>query len=89
MGQLLNWKPVAFIGVLSYSLYLWQQPFLNRDSSAWPAGFPQNLVFAFAAAMASYLFLEKPLMRLRNRLRTQSGTEPVECASDKVLGTTA
>jgi peptidoglycan/LPS O-acetylase OafA/YrhL len=69
VGQVLNWKPVAFVGVLSYSLYLWQQLFLNRNSTAWVNAFPQNLVLAVAAALASYLFLEKPLLRLRHRLR--------------------
>ena len=26
----LNWRPVAFLGTMSYSLYVWQQMFLNR-----------------------------------------------------------
>ncbi len=68
MGQALNWKPVAFLGVLSYSLYLWQQIFLNRDSTRWLNAFPQNLVCAIAAALGSYLLLEKPLLKLRHRL---------------------
>ena len=72
LGWVLNWKPVAFVGVLSYSLYLWQQPFLNRNSSAWVTAFPQNLVFAVAAALASYFVVEKPLFGLRQRLRLQS-----------------
>lgn len=69
VGRFLNWKPIASIGVLSYSLYLWQQLFLNRDSAAWSAAFPQNLLFSIGAALASYLLLEKPLLRLRHRLR--------------------
>ncbi|MGD0730479.1 MAG: acyltransferase [Terracidiphilus sp.] len=69
LGAILNWRPIAFIGVLSYSLYMWQQLFLNRNSSAWVNAFPQNLVFAAAAALASYFLLEKPLLRLRHRLR--------------------
>lgn len=69
VGRCLNWSPVAFVGVLSYSLYLWQQPFLDRASSSWLAAFPQNLIFTFLAALGSYLLLEKPLMRLRSRLR--------------------
>jgi len=69
MGQVLNWKPIAFIGVLSYSLYLWQQLFLNRNSVAWVNAFPQNLFFAVAAALGSYFLLEKPFLRLRHRLR--------------------
>jgi peptidoglycan/LPS O-acetylase OafA/YrhL len=77
VGQVLNWKPIAFVGVLSYSLYLWQQLFLNRESSAWPNTFPQNLVFAVAAALASYFLLEKPLLDLRRRLRAPGTSEPV------------
>lgn len=72
VGKLLNWKPVVFVGALSYSLYLWQQPFLNRQSSAWANAFPQNLALAAAAALASYLLLEKPLLRLRHRLRPKN-----------------
>jgi peptidoglycan/LPS O-acetylase OafA/YrhL len=69
IGRVLNWKPIAFVGLLSYSLYLWQQLFLNRNSSAWINSFPQNLGFAVAAALGSYFLLEKPLLRLRQRLR--------------------
>lgn len=68
-GQVLNWRPVAFVGVLSYSLYLWQQVFLDRHSNAWINAFPQNLVLTVMAALASYLLLEKPLLNLRHRLR--------------------
>jgi peptidoglycan/LPS O-acetylase OafA/YrhL len=69
LGRFLNWRPVAFVGVLSYSLYLWQQLFLNRNSSAWINAFPQNLVFAVAAALGSYFLLEKPFLKLRRRMR--------------------
>lgn len=69
MGRVLNWKPVAFLGLLSYSLYLWQQLFLNRNSVSWVNAFPQNLIFAAAAALGSYYLLEKPFLRLRHRFR--------------------
>jgi len=69
VGQILNWKPIAFVGLLSYSLYLWQQFFLNRNSAAWADAFPQNLCFAVAAALGSYFLLEKPFLRLRRHLR--------------------
>jgi peptidoglycan/LPS O-acetylase OafA/YrhL len=69
IARVLNWKPVAFVGVLSYSLYLWQQLFLNRNSAAWINAFPQNLVLTIAAALGSHFLLEKPLLRLRHRLR--------------------
>jgi peptidoglycan/LPS O-acetylase OafA/YrhL len=57
------------VGLLSYSLYLWQQLFLNRNSAAWVNAFPQNLAFAVAAALGSYFLLEKPFLRLRHRFR--------------------
>jgi peptidoglycan/LPS O-acetylase OafA/YrhL len=68
-GRFLNWKPVAFVGVLSYSLYLWQQLFLNRTSASWVCAFPLNLVFAVSVALASYYLLETPLLKLRHKLR--------------------
>ncbi|MCC6538386.1 MAG: acyltransferase [Bryobacterales bacterium] len=68
-GRVLNWGPLAWVGVLSYSLYLWQQLFLNRTSTAWANAFPQNLVLAVAVAVASYGLVEKPLLRWRSRLR--------------------
>ncbi|HEY2860078.1 MAG TPA: acyltransferase [Terracidiphilus sp.] len=71
-GRILNWKPVAFIGMLSYSLYLWQQLFINRNADAWINQFPMSLVLTLAAALVSYFGLEKPLMALRSRLRARS-----------------
>ena len=72
-GRLLNWKPVVFLGVLSYSLYLWQSPILNHRSDAWLHAFPQNLVFAFLAALTSYFLIERPFLGLRRKLRRSSG----------------
>jgi peptidoglycan/LPS O-acetylase OafA/YrhL len=63
----LNWRPVVFLGTLSYSLYLWQQPFLNRQCAATPCEFPINLGLAIACALASYFLLERPLVGLRGR----------------------
>ena len=72
LGRVLNWRPIAFVGGLSYSIYLWQQFFLNRNSSAWINVFPQNLVLTIAAALASYFLLEQPLLSLRKKLRTKA-----------------
>lgn len=86
-GRFLNWKPVAALGVLSYSLYLWQQPFLDRHSDAWTDAFPQNLVFAFAAALLSYFVVERAFLGLRNRLRRTAvmpAHDPVDALSADV-----
>jgi peptidoglycan/LPS O-acetylase OafA/YrhL len=68
VGRFLNQPTVSFIGVLSYSLYLWQQPFLNRGSGAPYCAFPLNIVLAFAAALISYVAIEAPFLRLRGAL---------------------
>lgn len=72
-GRLLNWKPIAFIGVLSYSLYLWQPLFFDRHSDAWMDAFPQNLMLAFLAALASWFLIERPFLGLRRKLRRGAG----------------
>ena len=68
-GRVLNARPVAFVGVLSYSLYLWQQPFLNRHSNALVCAFPLNLTLAVGMALLSHYLVERPALRLRARLR--------------------
>lgn len=67
-GRLLNARPVVFVGTLSYSLYLWQQPFLNRSSTALVSRFPVNLALAMACALLSFYLVERPALRLRSRI---------------------
>jgi len=67
IGRILNWRPIAFVGVLSYSLYLWQQPFLNRSSFHFINAFPVNLLLAFTLAAVSYFCVEIQFLKLRKR----------------------
>ena len=68
----LSLAALAWLGRLSYSVYLWQQLFC---CPAWPASesrflhLPWNLVPIMATAMLSYYVVEKPLFRLRARFR--------------------
>lgn len=71
-GRFLNWKPMVFLGTLSYSVYLWQQPFINRNSDAFWNTFPQNLACALAAALLSYFIIERAFLGLRKRLKRTS-----------------
>ena len=71
--RVLNWGPVAWVGTLSYSFYLWQQPFVNRGSQAWWTAFPQNLVLALFFAAASYYGVERPFLDLRERRQERNG----------------
>jgi peptidoglycan/LPS O-acetylase OafA/YrhL len=68
VGRVLNTRPVVWVGTLSYSLYLWQQLFLNRSDSSPVQSFPLNLALAFGAAVVSYRFIESPFLALRARL---------------------
>ena len=82
VARLLNARPFVFVGVVSYSLYLWQQPFLNRYASADVNQFPQNLVIAFALAVLSYFCIERPGLKLRQRIeRSLRPREPRHDAS--------
>ena len=72
VGQLLQTRAMAWLGRISYSLYLWQQLFLVWDSARVPAlaplqNFPLGLVAALACAWASYRFVERPLIALGRR----------------------
>lgn len=62
---LLNTKPLVTIGVLSYSLYIWQQLFLNPTSDTVFNRLPLNLLLVSAVAAFSYYFIESPFLRLR------------------------
>ena len=68
VGRVLNSRPLVFVGLISYSIYLWQQVFLNRYASSLPTSFPLNLALALAAALASYYLVERPSLRLRQRV---------------------
>lgn len=67
-GRIANLKPVALIGAMSYSLYLWQEPFLYFLVDSWETRFPLNLLLSFGAAWLSYRFVEQPFLRLKERL---------------------
>ena len=58
--------PVVFVGTISFSLYLWQQPFANPGLPVAHA-FPLGIVWALLAATASYFLVEKPFLRLKDR----------------------
>jgi peptidoglycan/LPS O-acetylase OafA/YrhL len=73
---LLNVWPVMWLGAISYSLYLWQQIFLNRVSSSLWTAFPQNLVLSILLATASYHLVERPFLKLRERWTGKRRPQP-------------
>ncbi|MBE7448494.1 MAG: acyltransferase [Kofleriaceae bacterium] len=66
-GRALNAAPLVWLGGLSYSLYLWQEPFLNPHGRMAINTFPLNLALAVACALASSYLIERPILAWRAR----------------------
>jgi peptidoglycan/LPS O-acetylase OafA/YrhL len=73
-NRILNWRLVSHLGVLSYSIYIWQQLFCSKPESfglekAWWLSFPYWIVPAFFTAIVSYYVLERPILSLRHKFK--------------------
>jgi peptidoglycan/LPS O-acetylase OafA/YrhL len=78
VSRFLDLPVMRFIGKISYSLYLWQQPFLILNGASargnglgWWQHWPLALVGLVVCAIASYYFVERPMIRLGGRLHRQ------------------
>ena len=65
IGWLLSWKPLVFIGLISYSLYLWHWPiiifseyYLIQKLSGW--GSVAAVAASLAVAALSWRYIERP-----------------------------
>ncbi len=71
-ARVLGAKPLAFLGTISYSLYLYQSALIhNWHSMRWNGSVPGVLAAVFAAGLGSYFLVEVPAMRRRSRQREQ------------------
>lgn len=70
MSRLLSFKPVVFIGKISYSLYLWHFPVLVLTTPVSEIGNPNiyfvilRVILTFVVAIVSYVFVETPIRKL-------------------------
>lgn len=72
--RVLNRRWICQIGVLSYSMYLWQQIFCTEPETfglgpVWWLSFPGWLVPVFVVSFISYYGLELPILKLRALFR--------------------
>jgi peptidoglycan/LPS O-acetylase OafA/YrhL len=79
LGRVLEWRPLRWIGTLSYSLYLWQQLFLPELIAEMARGglrylqqAPWNLLAILVCACLSRYLIEIPMTRLGQRISTSS-----------------
>jgi peptidoglycan/LPS O-acetylase OafA/YrhL len=68
----LNWAPIAWIGKLSYSIYIWQQLFCWKSPLGWLGYFPQNLIATLVMSSLSYYLVEQPFANMRKHVRFKS-----------------
>ena len=81
LGKFLETSPLVFVGVLSYSLYLWQQPFLNKHGNFFISDAPINLAFVFLCAILSYYVVERPFLKFRETLALKWFKKPAIAVS--------
>lgn len=71
VARVLSWRPVVFIGLISYSLYLWHWPVIVFQRLNWVV-FPSDwrlggglavIAAAFVLAVLSWHFVEKPFRK--------------------------
>ena len=70
--RVLNCRVLRWVGILSYSLYIWQQLVLFPEEMPaiyWFQRFPQNLFFVFLFAIVSYYAIEQPFLAIKGRSR--------------------
>jgi peptidoglycan/LPS O-acetylase OafA/YrhL len=72
-GRVLNSSVLSFVGVLSYSIYVWQQMFLLYSPER-RGVFPWNIIATFAVAAMSYYLVERPFLRLKARFAGNPGS---------------
>ena len=87
--SLLNHPLPAYLGTLSYSIYLWQQFFLVSPQVMnvyWFQAFPQNLGFIFIFAMFSFYAIERPFLNLKARFSRISEKEGAVRHDESVEG---
>jgi peptidoglycan/LPS O-acetylase OafA/YrhL len=68
----LNSKVLVHIGILSYSIYIWQEFFFVGQIQGIHRTFPFNIIFIYMVSLASYYLWEKPFLNLKKRFAVTS-----------------
>ena len=68
VSKWLTWQPLVALGQISYGVYVWQQLFLGPPAPGFEnvRTFPLGLLATIAVAVASYWYLEKPFLKLKD-----------------------
>lgn len=66
-SRVLSIPVLRWIGVLSYSLYLWQTVWLDQRNGFAQSVYPLNLLLLAGCAIGSYFLIERPFLSWRDR----------------------
>ncbi len=85
--DILSMRALTFFGLVSFSIYLWQQPFymlaaLHGAQVGGKFAYPLMLAVAIGAGLVSYYLVEDPIRRRLNSLIRRRKPEPVIAVGD-------
>lgn len=86
----LEWRPLTYIGDISYGLYLWHWPLIVFARRLWPNNEPAIFIAVFVAIVLSgiqYQFIETPIRR-NERIRGKQALSLFVICSVAVVGVT-
>jgi peptidoglycan/LPS O-acetylase OafA/YrhL len=88
LGRILEWRPLRWVGTISFSLYLWQELFLPGPTADLARGNfrhlqqpPWNLLAILGCACLSRYLIEIPMTRIGHRISASSLALPRAVAS--------
>jgi peptidoglycan/LPS O-acetylase OafA/YrhL len=84
LKTILSWRPIVYVGLISYPLYLWHYPIIRMlRAYDWTISIVLAMALSFVMAKLSYDVLESPLRKLRRSWprRRPSGTGESEAAA--------
>lgn len=70
LSRVLGRGPLPFLGIISYSLYLWQQLYLGTAGPLGRVPLTGALALGLVTALLSYLLVERPALRLKQGMRS-------------------
>lgn len=84
-GKVLNSAPFVTLGMMSYSIYLWQQPFFNPDNPGFWTETPYNFIGLALMTLISYYAVEKYSLKMRHGLEEKLFTAESSASKPQIL----